>query len=120
MIHRADLESRAGERLLCRTEFQSVAEAAASLIYTKRTSTQEPKQSGILYGKLIARRPLMCSPLCIAGVDGSLRTVTSMRDAVYKRLQLLERQLQRHTQHAAGLNPRALRSAVCLSHLYMF
>lgn len=37
-----------------------------------------------------------------------------MRDAVYKRLQLLERQLQRYTQHYAGLNPRALRSGFYL------
>jgi cleavage and polyadenylation specificity factor subunit 1 len=46
-------------------------------------------------------------PAC---VDGSLITVSPTRDAVYKRLQLLERQLQRHASHFAALNPRAFRN----------
>ena len=42
--------------------------------------------------------------------DGSLSTVLPVKDAVYKRLQLLERQLVRHTQHFAALHPRAYRA----------
>ena len=105
------LESRAGERLLTRTEFQSTAEVSATMLYSKKTGAEEePKQSGLLYGECILLGTFSIDLSETACVDGSLFTLSPTRDAVYKRLQLLERQLQRHATHFSALNPRALRN----------
>lgn len=45
-----DIASHAGQRLLCRTEYNAGAEAVASLLYAKRVGADDPKQNGILYG----------------------------------------------------------------------
>lgn len=42
-------------------------------------------------------------------MDGSLYATSPVREIVYKRLQLLERQLQRHGLQFGGLNPRGFR-----------
>lgn len=57
---------------------------------------------------LFRRHSLKAAPI-VVHLDGSISTIVPVRDAVYKRLQLLERQLVRHTHHFAGLNPRAFR-----------
>lgn len=44
-----------------------------------------------------------------ATADGALTTVVSVKDARFKRLQLVSDQLVRNAQHVAGLNPRAFR-----------
>ena len=44
------------------------------------------------------------------GINGSLTTLMPVRDAVYKRLQTLERQLQRFGGNFAGLNVRGFRT----------
>jgi cleavage and polyadenylation specificity factor subunit 1 len=50
------LESRGGERLLVRTEFQSTSEVSATLFYSKKTgSEEEAKQSGLLQGQFCLR-----------------------------------------------------------------
>lgn len=67
----------------------------ASMLFAKRTSYDElAKQSGVLF----------------ALEDGSLATLVPVRDPVYKRLQLLERQLQRHGVAPCALNARAFRT----------
>lgn len=50
-------------------------------------------------------------PSFIPGLtDGSLAALTPVEETVSKRLQLLQGQLTRNIQHAAGLNPKAHRS----------
>ncbi|GAA97624.1 uncharacterized protein L969DRAFT_94765 [Mixia osmundae IAM 14324] len=89
-------ESRAGERLLDRTEYHLGKQIIDSLSFAKRLSTDEDlRQSGVM----------------LVGADGSLTWVTPVREVVYRRLALLERQLHRQLPHFAGLNPRAFRTA---------
>lgn len=45
----------------------------------------------------------------VATSDGALTTMVSVKEARYKRLQLVSDQLVRNAQHMAGLNPRAFR-----------
>jgi cleavage and polyadenylation specificity factor subunit 1 len=46
-----NLESRGGERLLGRTEYQGAAEVSATLLYSRKTGTEEEaRQSGLLQG----------------------------------------------------------------------
>lgn len=46
-----DIASHAGQRLLCRTEYNAGVEGGATLIYAKHTTgSEEAKQNGILYG----------------------------------------------------------------------
>lgn len=54
----ADIASHAGQRLLCRTEYNAGAEAEATLLYAKRSGTEvEVKQNGILYGSFSLTLP---------------------------------------------------------------
>lgn len=47
-----DIASHAGQRLLCKTEYNAGAEGSATLLYAKYTTgSDEAKQNGILYGK---------------------------------------------------------------------
>lgn len=45
----------------------------------------------------------------IAGLDGSVSSLIPVKDAVHKRLQLVQTRLIRHLPHFAGLNPRGFR-----------
>ncbi|KAI5476013.1 cleavage and polyadenylation specificity factor subunit 1 [Pseudohyphozyma bogoriensis] len=89
----ANIASQAGQKLLCRTEYNAGAEGSATMLFVKRSGTDDIKQNGILYG----------------GADGSLYTLVPVRDAVFKRLQLLQSQLTKYVQHFGGLNPRGYR-----------
>jgi hypothetical protein len=86
------------------------------MLFAKRANLDErPRQNGVLLGmEWLASLAFVLGAhsevsLFVAGVDGSLASVIPVREAVYKRLQLLERQVTRHIQHALGLNPRAFR-----------
>lgn len=51
------IETRAGERLLNRTEMRMATEVADVMTFSKRVSVDEPaKQSGILQGKVSSLR----------------------------------------------------------------
>lgn len=45
----------------------------------------------------------------IGGIDGSIYSLVPVREAVFKRLQLLQATMTKHVQHFAGLNPRGHR-----------
>lgn len=47
----ADIASQAGQKLLCRTEYNAGVEALATLLFARRTGSEDPKQNGILYGQ---------------------------------------------------------------------
>lgn len=115
----AGAETQGGQRLLPRVEFRTYSEASASLSFA-RASAGDVKQNGILLRKFQRSSGVRTSTLMwnldTVNLDGSMTTIQPVKDAVYKRLQLLERQLLRHTQHFAALNPRAFRCVcVCIS-----
>ncbi|GAA5822884.1 hypothetical protein JCM3770_004565, partial [Rhodotorula araucariae] len=88
-----NIASYAGQRLLCRTEFNTGSESHASLLFARHAPGEDAKQNGILYGAL----------------DGSLATLVPVRDAVFRRLQSLQAMMTRHVLHFGGLNPRGYR-----------
>jgi cleavage and polyadenylation specificity factor subunit 1 len=45
----------------------------------------------------------------LASLDGSISSLVPAKDAVHKRLQLVQTRLTRHIQHFAGLNPKGHR-----------
>ncbi|KAM0749012.1 hypothetical protein T439DRAFT_382097 [Meredithblackwellia eburnea MCA 4105] len=88
-----NITSQAGMKLLCRTEYNTGSEGVTTMLYAKRTGSEDLKQNGILFG----------------GTDGSLYTLIPVRDAVFKRMLALQTHLGRHIQHFGGLNPRGFR-----------
>ncbi|KIP11832.1 hypothetical protein PHLGIDRAFT_98931 [Phlebiopsis gigantea 11061_1 CR5-6] len=90
-----DPESRHGQRLLCRTEFNAQTEYRTSCTIARRGKGIEAE---------IPQAKLICGM-----VDGSLSSLTYVDDAVSKRLHLLQGQLTRNVQHVASLNPKAFR-----------
>ncbi|BGP50192.1 mRNA cleavage and polyadenylation factor subunit [Rhodotorula kratochvilovae] len=88
-----NIASYAGQRLMCRTEFNAGSESHASLLFARHAPGEDAKQNGILYGAL----------------DGSLSTLVPVRDAVFRRLQSLQATMTRHVLHFGGLNPRGYR-----------
>ncbi|KII91367.1 hypothetical protein PLICRDRAFT_696440 [Plicaturopsis crispa FD-325 SS-3] len=90
----ADPESKNGQHLLLRTEFNGQTEYRASVTVARRTKDDLVlPQSKLLFG----------SP------DGSLTALVPVNETTAKRMQLLQGQLTRNIQHVAGLNPKALR-----------
>ncbi|ORX39210.1 cleavage and polyadenylation specific protein [Kockovaella imperatae] len=91
-----DSESLNGEKLLLRTEYHVGSPITASKSIARRKSPEEmfAPQTQIVY----------------ATADGSLTTVVSVKEARYKRLQLVSDQLVRNALHVAGLNPRTFRT----------
>ncbi|GJE96309.1 CPSF A subunit region-domain-containing protein [Phanerochaete sordida] len=90
-----DPESRHGQRLLCRTEFDGHTEYRTSRLIARRGKGLDAE---------IPQAKLICGH-----TDGSLTSLTYVDDAVSKRLHLLQGQLTRNVQHVAGLNPKAFR-----------
>ncbi|KAG0140711.1 hypothetical protein CROQUDRAFT_664844 [Cronartium quercuum f. sp. fusiforme G11] len=90
-----NIESQGGLKLLCRTEFRTASEMQSSMGFGKRLSSKdEPKVIGTLY----------------AGLDGSISSLVPVKEAVFKRLQMVQTRLIRHIPHFAGLNPRGFRT----------
>ncbi|PLW07812.1 hypothetical protein PCANC_21051 [Puccinia coronata f. sp. avenae] len=90
-----NIESQAGQKLLCRTEFNTSSEMTCSMQFGKRPSAKdEAKVMGT----------------CFASLDGSISSLVPAKDAVHKRLQLVQTRLTRHIQHFAGLNPKGHRT----------
>lgn len=61
-------------------------------------------------GREPRRGSLFHQELNPATSDGALTTIVSVKEARFKRLQLVSDQLVRNAQHVAGLNPRAYRT----------
>ncbi|OXG80075.1 protein CFT1 [Cryptococcus neoformans var. grubii Br795] len=91
-----DPDSLNGERLMLKTEYHAGSAATVSKVIARRKTAEEEfaPQTQIIY----------------ATADGALTTVVSVKDARFKRLQLVSDQLVRNAQHVAGLNPRAFRT----------
>ncbi|TFK16893.1 hypothetical protein FA15DRAFT_650709 [Coprinopsis marcescibilis] len=89
-----DPESRDGRHLLLRTEFHGQVEYRTSVTIARRDK-EDPS--------------IPQSKLLIGSTDGSLSSLTPVDEHAFKRLQLLQGQLTRNIQHAAGLNPKAFR-----------
>ncbi|EGF98089.1 uncharacterized protein MELLADRAFT_96156 [Melampsora larici-populina 98AG31] len=90
-----NIESQGGLKLLCRTEFGTAGEMGSSLGFGKRLSSKEEAKSiGTLF----------------AGLDGSISSLVPVKEAVFKRLQIVQTRLIRHLDHFAGLNPRGFRT----------
>ncbi|WVQ81298.1 protein CFT1 [Cryptococcus sp. DSM 104549] len=91
-----DPDSLNGERLTLKTEYNTGSPAMVSKVIARRKTAEEDwaPQTQIVY----------------ATADGALTTVVSVKDARFKRLQLVSDQLVRNAQHVAGLNPRAFRT----------
>ncbi|KAI8444634.1 CPSF A subunit region-domain-containing protein [Phakopsora pachyrhizi] len=90
-----NVESQAGQKLLCRTEYHTSSEMTSSMQFGKRLS---PKDEAKVMGTLFV------------SIDGSISSIVPAKEAVYKRLQLVQSRLARHIQHFAGLNPRGFRT----------
>ncbi|KAH9817923.1 CPSF A subunit region-domain-containing protein [Melampsora americana] len=90
-----NIESQGGLKLLCRTEFGTAGEMGSSLGFGKRLSSKEEARAiGTLF----------------AGLDGSISSLVPVKEAVFKRLQIVQTRLIRHLDHFAGLNPRGFRT----------
>jgi len=90
-----NIESQGGQKLLCRTEFNTSSEMSCSMQFGKRPS---PNDEARVMGTFFA------------SLDGSISSLVPAKDAVYKRLQLVQTRLTRHIQHFAGLNPKGHRT----------
>ncbi|EFP85411.2 uncharacterized protein PGTG_11767 [Puccinia graminis f. sp. tritici CRL 75-36-700-3] len=90
-----NIESQGGQKLLCRSEFNTSSEMTCSMQFGKRLSAKdEAKVMGTFF----------------ASLDGSISSLVPAKEAVYKRLQLVQTRLTRHIQHFAGLNPKGHRT----------
>ncbi|TYJ59069.1 protein CFT1 [Cryptococcus floricola] len=91
-----DPDSLNGERLMLKTEYHAGSIITVSKVIARRKTADEEfaPQTQIIY----------------ATADGGLTTMVSVKDARFKRLQLVSDQLVRNAQHVAGLNPRAFRT----------
>lgn len=92
----ADPDSLNGEKLLTQTEFGTGCPVTASKMIARRKTAEEEfaPQSQLIY----------------ATADGAITSVVAVKEARFKRLQLVQDQLVRNAQHVAGLNPRAFRT----------
>jgi len=89
-----DPESKNGQHLLRRTEFNGQTECRTSVLVARRKSIDvELPQARLFCGS----------------TDGSLTSLTYVDEQTFKTLHLLQGQLTRNVQHVAGLNPRAFR-----------
>lgn len=115
-----DADSLNGERLVLRTEFDLGVPVTQSRVIARRRTPEDEvaPQTQIIYGELWSR-PMRseraphhprCTALTPATSDGALTTIVSVKEARFKRLQLVSDQLVRNAQHVAGLNPRAYRT----------
>lgn len=112
-----DPDSRDGRHLLLRTEFHGQREYRTSALLAHRTK-EEPQipQSRLLTGVFVFPRTLdpcvrtgFIHALFPGSTDGSLASLTTVDEAAFKRLGLLQGQLVRSIQHTAALNPKAFR-----------
>ncbi|CAL1708463.1 unnamed protein product [Somion occarium] len=90
-------ESRGGQRLLCKTEFHGQTEYRSSYVIARRSRSTSTDAE-------IPQAKLICG-----STDGALSSLTYVDEGAFKRLHLLQGQLTRNVQHAAGLNPKAFR-----------
>ncbi|KAF9008327.1 CPSF A subunit region-domain-containing protein [Cyathus striatus] len=88
-----DSDSNDSRNLLCRTEFHGQCEYRASTVIARRAKDDPIPQAKLMMGS----------------TDGSLSALVTVDEQPFKRLQLLQGQLTRNIQHAAGLNPKAFR-----------
>ncbi|TFY75914.1 hypothetical protein EWM64_g8097, partial [Hericium alpestre] len=91
----SDPESKNGQNLLLRTEFHGQVEYRSSVTVARRVKGEDMS---------VPQAKLLCGH-----TDGSLTSLLPVDESTFKRLQLLQGQLTRNVQHAAGLNPRAFR-----------
>ncbi|EIN09100.1 hypothetical protein PUNSTDRAFT_67240 [Punctularia strigosozonata HHB-11173 SS5] len=91
-----DPDSRNGQQLMCRTEFDTHTTCQTSIVFARRVG--EGEEAALPQAKVVA-----------GSIDGSLAALTCMDEPAFKRLQLLQGQLTRNIQHVAGLNPKAFR-----------
>jgi len=91
-----DADSLNGERLVLRTEFDLGVPVTQSRVIARRRTPEDEvaPQTQIIYGELWSR-PMRSE---------------RVKEARFKRLQLVSDQLVRNAQHVAGLNPRAYRT----------
>nr|ODO03748.1 protein CFT1 [Cryptococcus depauperatus CBS 7855] len=100
-----DPDSLNGERLMLKTEFHAGSAVTMSKVIARRKTDKEAfaPQTQIIYGNNANLKNA-------ATADGALTSVVSVKDARFKRLQLVSDQLVRNAQHVVGLNPRAFRT----------
>jgi cleavage and polyadenylation specificity factor subunit 1 len=91
-----DVNCTKREQLLVQTEYHGGAVVTASKTIARRRQHEDDfaSQSQLIFGTS----------------DGSLTTLVAVKNARFKRLQLVQAQLVRNAQHVAGLNPRAFRT----------
>lgn len=92
---RHDPESLNGDKLLVRTEYHAGSIVTCAKTIARRRAAEEEiaPQAQLIY----------------ATAEGAITTLVAVKDARYKRLQLVQDQLIRNAPHIAGLNPRAFR-----------
>ncbi|MBW0461453.1 hypothetical protein O181_001168 [Austropuccinia psidii MF-1] len=62
------------------------------------------------FGKrLLVKKEAKVMGTLMTSIDGSISSLVPTKDAVYKRLQLVQTRLGRHIEHFAGLNPKGYR-----------
>ncbi|KAG9024671.1 mRNA cleavage and polyadenylation factor subunit [Tulasnella sp. JGI-2019a] len=101
-----DPESNNGQRLLCRTEFDTQEEHKAALTVGRRSSPPIALHPGEMDAELAQAQSL----LVCASLAGSISLLSPVEAARFKRLALLQGQLVKNVQHVGGLNPKGYRT----------
>ncbi|KAG8922734.1 mRNA cleavage and polyadenylation factor subunit [Tulasnella sp. 418] len=99
-------QSTGGQRLLCRTEFDTHSELKAMLTVARRP----PDLEDIADDEVTEETREPQSLLICASSDGAISIISPTDAIAFKRLSLLQGQLMRNVQHAAGLNPKGFRT----------
>ncbi|KAG9025986.1 mRNA cleavage and polyadenylation factor subunit [Tulasnella sp. UAMH 9824] len=101
-----DPDSNAGQRLLCRTEFDAQEEHKTVLTVARRPAVTGVEAEEDVEVQLSQPQ----SVLVFGSLDGAISILSPVDTPTFKRLSLLQGHLVRNVQHVAGLNPKSFRT----------
>ncbi|KIO33745.1 hypothetical protein M407DRAFT_229600 [Tulasnella calospora MUT 4182] len=101
-----DPESNAGQRLVCRTEFDAQEEHKIVLTVARRPAVTEVETEEDVEVQLSQPQ----SVLVFGALDGAISILSPVDTPAFKRFSLLQGHLIRNLQHVAGLNPKSFRT----------
>ncbi|KAG9018279.1 mRNA cleavage and polyadenylation factor subunit [Tulasnella sp. 427] len=101
-----DPDSNAGQRLLCRTEFDGQEEHKTVLTLARRPVVNEAEAEEEAEVKLSQPESI----LVFGTLDGAISILSPIDTQTFKRLSLLQGHLFRNVQHVSGLNPKTVRN----------
>ncbi|KAG8954872.1 mRNA cleavage and polyadenylation factor subunit [Tulasnella sp. 424] len=98
-----DPDSNAGQRLLCRTEFDAQEEHKTALTVARRPTVTEAEAEEEIEVQLSQSQSVLV-------FDGAISILSPVDTPTFKRLSLLQGHLVRNVQHVGGLNPKSFRT----------